>query len=257
MSIEGALIALWTIVRKETLRILRIWVQTVVPPGITMALYFVIFGKLIGSRVGEIHGVSYVAFITPGLVLMAIITNAYANVSSSFFSAKFQKNVEEMIVAPTPPAVILAGFVFGGVVRGAMVGAVVMTIALFFTTLTVAHAGVLFATGLFAALIFSLAGFANACFARKFDDISIIPTFVLTPLTYLGGVFYSTEMLPPFWRALSELNPILYLINAFRYGFIGYTDIPLSFAFAMAGVFLLAFIWLNLYLMRRGYGIRS
>ncbi|MCB1326855.1 MAG: ABC transporter permease [Spirochaetales bacterium] len=247
-----------TILRKEVVRILRIWIQTLVPPAITMALYFVIFGKLIGSRIGDIvEGYSYIDFIVPGLIMMSVITNSYGNVVSSFFSAKFQKNIEEMMVAPVPASVIICGYVGGGVLRGILVGVLVLFISLFFTDLSIYSVPILASTIVLTAILFSLAGFMNALFAKKFDDVSIIPTFVLTPLTYLGGVFYSIEMLGEPWHTISLANPILYMVNAFRYGFIGHTDIDLTRAFVIIVAAVVLVFSVNLVLMRRGYGIRS
>ncbi|MEW5250326.1 ABC transporter permease [Microbulbifer sp. 2201CG32-9] len=254
-------LAIWTsfctILRREVRRFMRIWPQTLVPPVITMSLYFVIFGSLIGRRIGEMGGFSYMEFVVPGLIMMAVITNSYSNVASSFYSAKFQRNVEELLVSPTPNWVIMAGYVLGGVSRGLIVGCVVTLIALSFTNLQVQHLGLTIAIVFLAAILFSLAGFINAMFANSFDDISIIPTFVLTPLTYLGGVFYSIDMLSPFWQGLSKLNPVLYMVNAFRYGVLGVSDINVAWAFAgvsacIAGVF----AW-GLHLMRHGRRLRN
>ncbi|WP_308367908.1 MULTISPECIES: ABC transporter permease [unclassified Microbulbifer] len=252
--------AVWTsfstIIRREVRRFMRIWPQTLVPPVITMSLYFVIFGSLIGSRIGEMGGYSYMEFVVPGLIMMAVITNSYANVVSSFYSAKFQRNVEELLVSPTPNWVILAGYVLGSVTRGLIVGLVVTLIALSFTSLSVQHIGITIAIVLLTAVLFSLAGFINAIFANSFDDISIIPTFVLTPLTYLGGVFYSIELLSPFWQGLSKLNPILYMVNAFRYGVLGVSDINVVWAFAgVLSFIVLLFAW-GLHLMTHGKRLR-
>lgn len=249
--------AFYTIVAKEFVRILRIWIQTLVPPAITMTLYFVIFGRLIGSQVGDVQGFTYMEFIVPGLVMMSVIQNSYSNVVSSFFGAKFQKNIEEMMVAPTPASVIILGFMAGGMLRGLLVGVLVTLISLFFTTLSVHNFAILSGTAVLTSALFALAGLTNAMFAKKFDDISLIPTFVLTPLTYLGGVFYSIQMLPDLWRGVSQANPILYMINAFRYGFLGVSDIPVPAAIAMGFAFTGLLFALNLYLLRRGYGIRS
>ncbi|MBQ1782321.1 MAG: ABC transporter permease [Gammaproteobacteria bacterium] len=250
-------IALKTIWGKEASRFLRIWVQTLVPPVITMALYFVIFGNLIGRQIGDMGGFPYITYIVPGLIMMSVITNSYANVSSSFFSAKFQKSIEEMLVAPVPDWVLVAGFVGGGVARGLLVGIIVTGIALFFTALPIHHLGVLVLTVLLTATLFSLGGLINAIFARTFDDISIVPTFVLTPLTYLGGVFYSISLLPPLWQGVSQLNPILYMVNAFRYGFLGVSDIGIGTAMAvLVGTNLVLLGWL-LRLLKSGRGLRS
>ncbi len=250
-------IAFTTIVVKEINRFMRIWIQTILPPAITMALYFIIFGNLIGPRIGQMHGFPYMQYIAPGIIMMSVITNAYANVVSSFFGAKFQRHIEEILVAPIPELLILSGFVVGGVVRGIIVGAVVTVVALFFTDLHVHSYAVTISVVVLTATLFSIAGFINALFARKFDDISIVPTFVLTPLTYLGGVFYSIDLLPPFWQSLSLGNPILYMVNAFRYGVLGVADIDLSTAFAVIVLFTAALFGLGLYLLKRGVGIRT
>ena len=236
---------------------MRIWVQTLVPPVITMTLYFIIFANLIGSRIGDMHGFSYMQFIVPGLIMMAVITNSYANVASSFFSAKFQRNIEELLVAPVPTHVVIAGYVGGGVARGICVGVLVTIISLFFVPLQVHAWWVIALTLLLTAILFSLAGLINAVFATTFDDISLIPTFVLTPLTYLGGVFYSLSLLPPFWQAVSKLNPIVYMISGFRYGFLGINDVPLAFTMAVLLAFIAVFYLLSWYLIERGRGLRS
>ena len=251
------IVALQTIVYKETARIIRIWIQTLVPPMITMSLYFFIFGRLIGSRIGQINGHDYMDFIVPGLVMMSIITNAYSNVISSFFGSKFQKNIQEIMVAPVLPSVIIVGYTSGGVMRGMLVGFIVLLVSLFFTQLPLYNMLTILLFSILAAIVFSLAGFINALFAKRFDDVSIIPTFVLTPLTYLGGVFYSIEMLSSPWRELSLFNPILYLVNGFRYGFLGYTDVPLHYAFMALAVIALLLYSVCYYLIWRGYGLRS
>ncbi|MBG6242149.1 MAG: ABC transporter permease [Candidatus Symbiopectobacterium sp. Dall1.0] len=249
-----ALKSIWT---KEINRFSRIWIQTLVPPVITMTLYFIIFGSLIGSRIGEMHGFDYMQFIVPGLIMMSVITNAYANVAASFFSAKFQRNIEELLVAPVPTHIIIAGYVGGGVARGVCVGVLVTAVSLFFVPLHVHAWWVVVATLLLTAVLFSLAGLLNAVFAKTFDDISLIPTFVLTPLTYLGGVFYSLTLLPPFWQAVSKLNPVVYMISGFRYGFLCIQDVPLAFTMAVLLVFILVFYVLAWWLIERGRGLRS
>ncbi|MFV0511159.1 MAG: ABC transporter permease [Shewanella algae] len=251
------LVAFKSILIKEITRFTRIWVQTLVPPAITMTLYFLIFGNLVGSRIGEMGGVSYMEFIAPGLIMMSVITNSYSNVASSFFSAKFQRNLEELIVAPVPHYVMIAGYVGGGVTRGLLVGLIVTLVAMFFVDLSVQHLGLVIVTVFLTSVLFALGGLINAVFAKSFDDISIIPTFVLTPLTYLGGVFYSLSLLPDFWRGVSALNPVVYMINVFRYGFLGFADmsVPLSIGVMLgfcAGLWLLAY-----YLISRGIGLRS
>ncbi len=249
-------IAFETLVIKEFLRFIRIWVQTVLPPVVTTALYFIIFGNLIGRQIGPMEGFSYMDYIVPGLILMAVITNSYANVVSSFFSAKLQHYVEEMLVAPIPNYVILAGFVAGGVARGLTVCAAVSTTAFLFASFHLHSLATVLSMILLTSILFSLAGFINGVYARTFDDISIVPTFVLTPLTYLGGVFYSLDMLPAFWQKLSLANPILYMINAFRYGILGITDIPLALSYGIVIGFILVLGALALRLLDRGYGIR-
>jgi ABC-2 type transport system permease protein len=251
------LTGLTTIVRKESRRVVRIWIQTIVPPAITMTLYFIIFGSLVGSRIGEMDGVSYMTFIAPGLIMMSVITNSFANVVSSFFSSKLMLHLEEMLVAPLAYTTIVLGFVVGGVVRGVLVAALVTVVALFFTDLHVAHPLVTITTILLTAVVFSVAGLFNAIFAKTFDDISIIPTFVLTPLTYLGGVFFSIELLPPFWQKVALANPILYMVNAFRYGMLGTSDIPLLPAYAIMIGSAAALFTAVLMMLRRGSGVRA
>lgn len=246
-----------TIVTKEVLRFVRIWVQTILPPAITMTLYFVIFGKLIGEQIGEMDGFRYIDFIVPGLILMSVISNSYANVVSSFYSSKFQRHVEELLIAPVPNWVILAGYVGGGVARGVSVGIVVTIVAMFFSDISVHSYVMTLVVFVVTSVLFATAGFINAVYANSFDDISIIPTFVLTPLTYLGGVFYSISMLPEFWQGVSLANPVLYMINAFRYGLLGVSDIPLWIAFALIALFTVALVAFALRLLDRGVGIKS
>jgi ABC-2 type transport system permease protein len=250
-------VALKTLIRKEILRVARIWIQTIVPPAITMTLYFIIFGNLIGKRIGTMGGFDYMQYIAPGLIMMSVITNSYGNVVSSFFGAKYGKHLEEMLVAPMSNATIIIGHVAGGVLRGLMVGAMVTIIALGFTSLSVEHPFITLSMVLLASTVFALLGFANAIFANKFDDISIIPTFVLTPLTYLGGVFYSISLLPEFWQRVSLGNPILYMVNAFRYGILGVSDISIGTAYLIVCVFVVLLFTLNLMLLNRGVGIRE
>jgi ABC-2 type transport system permease protein len=251
------LIAFRTIVAKETYRFIRIWPQTLLPPAITTALYFLIFGKLIGSRIGTIHGASYMDYIVPGVILMSVISHAYSNVVSSFYSTKFQRNIEELLVAPVPNWVILGGYVSGGIFRGLLVGLVVALISLLFADVVVNNAMITIAIALLTATVFSLAGFINAVLAESFDDISIIPNFVLTPLSYLGGVFYSVEMLPGIWQSISLANPILYMVNAFRYGVIGVTDVNIQFAFLITGGFIIILTGLSLFMLYKGVGIKN
>ncbi|MGC3875007.1 ABC transporter permease [Halomonas sp. GXIMD04776] len=257
MNPRQILVSLWTLVVKEVRRFTRIWPQTLLPPSITMTMYFIIFGNLIGSRIGEMDGISYMAYIVPGLIMMSVITNSYSNVASSFFSNKFQRSVEELMVSPMPNWVILAGFVLGGMARGLGVGLIVTGVSFFFTDVTVHHPLVTLSVVLMTATLFSIGGFINALLANKFDDISIVPIFVLTPLTYLGGVFYSIDMLPEFWQGVSMANPILYMVNAFRYGILGVSDIPVLGALVATAAFIVVFFALALWMLGRGKGIRS
>ncbi|MEZ5540672.1 MAG: ABC transporter permease [Pseudomonadota bacterium] len=257
MNARGKLIAFQTILTKETLRFARIWVQTVLPPVVTTALYFIIFGNLIGPRIGTMEGFDYMEFIIPGLIMMAVITNSYANVVSSFYGSKFQRHIEEMLISPTPTYVVVLGFVCGGVMRGLTVGCAVTVVSLLFNPLNIHSLPVMFSMILLTSVLFSLAGLINGVYANSFDDISIVPTFVLTPLTYLGGIFYSISMLPEFWQQVSRFNPILYLINAFRYGFLGISDISLLTSYTICCGFILALYLFSLYLLRTGRGIRT
>lgn len=250
-------VAYMTIVVKEVRRFLRIWVQTVLPAAISTSLYFLIFGHLIGERIGDMDGYRYIDFIVPGVIMMAIINNAYSNVVSSFFSAKFQRHVEELLVSPMPNAIILLGFVSGGIVRGLTVGVAVTAVAAVLSDLQVHNLALILLVALLTAALFAIGGFINAVYAKSFDDISIIPTFVLTPLIYLGGIFYSLELLPEFWQGVSLFNPILYMINAFRYGFIGTSDIGLGTAFVIIGLFIVGLYLFALHLLNRGVGVRS
>jgi ABC-2 type transport system permease protein len=254
---DKIIIAYSTIVIKEVSRFMRIWVQTILPPAISMTLYFIIFGSLIGPRIGKMHDFNYMDFIAPGIVMMAIINNSYANVVSSFFGAKYQGHLEEMLVAPVPNFIILAGYVTGGVARGLLVGFVVTLVALFFTELKIYSYFIVATVVLLTAILFSLGGMVNAIFAKKFDDIAIIPTFVLTPLIYLGGVFYSIDLLPAFWQTVSKLNPILYMVNAFRYGILGVADINIIHAFSIILIFIILLFSYALYLLNKGTGIKS
>jgi ABC-2 type transport system permease protein len=250
-------IALKSILTKEVQRFMRIWVQTLVPPAITISLYFVIFGSLIGSRIGEMGGFDYMSFIVPGLIMMSVITNSYSNVASSFFSAKWQRNVEEMLVAPVPNWVIVAGYVGGGMCRGILVGLIVTLVSLLFVDIQLHNIWVVIATVMLTSATFALGGLINAIFAGSFDDISIIPTFILTPLTYLGGVFYSITLLPEFWQGVSQANPIVYMVNAFRYGFLGISDVSLVTAFAVIGFFIVTLFTVAMVLISKGIGLRS
>ncbi len=256
MNFTGQWVAFITLTKKEIKRILRIWPQTLLPPAITMSLYFLIFGKMIGSRVGEMGGVPYMQFIVPGLIMMSIITNSYSNVVSSFFSTKFHGNIEEMLVSPVSKHTILFGYMAGGLFRGLAVGSIVMALALFFTNLSITNAFITVFTVVMTAMLFSLGGLINAIFARSFDDISIIPSFVLTPLTYLGGVFYSLDSLSPFWQNLSLLNPIVYMVNAFRFGILGHSDVNVWYAMAMMLLFTTIFYTVAYRLLVNGNRLR-
>ncbi len=246
-----------TIAVREIQRVLRIWIQTIVPPAITMTLYFIIFGSLIGSRIGTMDGFTYMQYIAPGLIMMSVITNSYGNVVSSFFGAKFGKHIEEMLVSPLPNYIILLGYVAGGLMRGLAVGLLVTIIALFFTDLELKHPFITFSVVGLTAVAFSLAGLINAVYAKNFEGISIIPTFILTPLTYLGGVFYSISLLPEFWQNVSKTNPILYMVNAFRYGILGVSDIGLGVAYALIIALIVVLFSFSMHLLRTGKGIRS
>ena len=257
MNTKEQWVAFTTIVVKEVRRFTRIWMQTLLPPAITIVLYFVIFGTLIGPRIGEMSGFSYIEFVVPGLIMMSVITNSYSNVVSSFYGTKFQRSVEELLVSPVPNYIILLGYVIGGVSRGLMVGLIVTLLSLFFTDLQVSSIPVTVGIVFLTAVLFSLAGFINAVFANSFDDISIIPNFVLTPLSYLGGVFYSVSMLPDIWQKIALANPILYMINAFRYSLIGISDVDVYLAMIMTVSFIVLLIVFCLILLAKGVGIKN
>lgn len=246
-----------TIARKEVSRIFRIWKQTLIPPVITQTLYFVIFGGFVGSRIGLIEGIPYMAFIVPGIVMMAVIQNSFGNVVSSFFIAKFQKNIEEILISPTPNWVTLSGYVVGGIVRGSLTGFLVYLVSVIFIRTPITHPFIMLLFLLLTSVLFSLAGFLNALFSKKFDDISIFTTFILVPLTYLGGVFYSVRQLPPLWQNISKFNPILYMVDGFRYGFTGVASIPVlnSILLIIAGIIVLVYI--NLHLLKKGTGMKQ
>lgn len=250
-------IAYSTMLRKDMIRIIRIWSQTLLPPVVTTSLYFIVFGSFIGSQIGKIQGFSYMEFIVPGLIMMSVITSSYMQTASTFFFAKFIKNIEEILVSPMPDWVVIAGFVSGGVMRGLLVGVLVLAVSLFFTALNITHIGVLIASLVLTSVIFSLGGLINGVFAKGFDGMSIVPTFVLTPLTYLGGVFFSIGQFSPFWQTVALFNPILYMINAFRYGFIGVTDIPLWQCFGVLLGFTALFLAVTIYLFKKGVGFKN
>lgn len=257
MSSNVSWVAFKTIVNREVVRFMRLWAQTILPSAMTMALYFIIFGSFVGRRIGNMEGFSYAMFITPGLVMMAVITNAYTNVSSSFYISKFQRNIEEVLIAPVPNSVIILGYSVGGILRGFIVGVVVIGISLFFTHLHIHHLAMMLLVIIFASTMFSLAALINGILAEKWDDVAIVPTFILTPLTYLGGVFYSVSLLPDFWQHISKYNPILYIVSAFRYGMIGYADVGIQFSIIMMIVFILAFYCVCLYLLHKGKGLKT
>ena len=250
-------IAYYTVVRKDTVRMLRLWQQTFLPSVITTVLYFLVFGKFIGSQLPPIHGFSYILFIVPGLVMMQVITNAYSNTSTALFMAKFMHNLDEMIVSPMPEWVIIAGYVTAGIIRGLIIGLLVLGTALFFTHLTIYSIGAVLAAFILTCVLFSLGGFLNAMFAESFDSIAIVPTFVLTPLTFLGGVFYSISQFPEFWQKVSLANPILYMVNIFRYGFLGVSDVNLGIAYAILITLTIVFLVLILWLFKKGIGLKN
>jgi len=256
VRVREKLIAFKTIVIREILRFSRIWIQTVLPAVIVTALYFVIFGELLGKKIGEVGGFSYIEFIVPGLILMTVITNSYANVVSSFYSAKFQRNIEEMLVSPVPNYIILLGFSSGGIARGVTVGMVVMCVSYIFVDFQIHNYFVVFSMLLLTAMLFSIAGLINGIYARSFDDITVIPTFILTPLTYLGGIFYSISLLPEFWKNVAAFNPIFYMVNTFRYGVLGVSDVPLLHAYAIVITFIVILYMFALRLLRKSKGLR-
>ncbi len=260
MSVEKLWISFYTMVRKDVVRIFRIWVQTFLPSVITSVLYFLVFGKVLGSQIGDISGFSYMEFVVPGLVMLAIVTNAYANTSFMFFSSKFfMRSIDEILVSPTPPWLLIAGFVAGGLVRGVLIGLLVLLVSLFFTGLDVSihSALIIFGFAVLTATIFALAGLVNGVYAKSIDGINIVPTFVLTPLIYLGGVFYSVHSLPEWWQAITYANPLFYLINGFRYGFLGITDISLTISVLVLVALALILVGINWYLIRKGLGLKQ
>lgn len=257
MKAQQKLTAFKTILAKEVMRFLRIWLQTLIPPAITMALYFVIFGNLIGNQIGDMDGFKYIEYIIPGLIMMSVITNSYSNVVSTFFTAKMFGHIQEMLISPVPNHIILMGYIGGGMARGLAVGLIVTLVSLFFSSLTIAHPLITIAVVILTSMLFSIAGLINAIYAKSFDDITIIPTFVLTPLTYLGGVFYSINMLSDFWQNVSLVNPVLYMVNGFRYGILGVSDITPVASFSLLGVFIVVLYGYAYYLLNKGVGIRS
>jgi ABC-2 type transport system permease protein len=257
MTAKTQWIALQTIANKEVARIFRIWGQTILPPLITMTLYFIIFGGFLGSQINDMGGFRYVEFIAPGLIMMAVITNSFMNVVSSFFSSKFQKNIEEILVSPTSVPVIIIGYVAGGMARGLTVGLLLLCVSLFFAKLHIYNLAVIVAFVILTSMVFALAGLTNGIFAKKFDDVSIVPTFILWPLTYLGGVFYSISLLPPLWQKISLLNPIIYMVNGFRYGFLGISDSNVWVGLVMLCIVAATLFIVNWALLKKGIGIRN
>ncbi len=257
MSPKEQSIAFWTLLRKELVRFLRIWKQTLLPPCITMSIYFTVFGSFLGSRIQKIEGFPYIQFIVPGLIMMSTITNSFSNVASSFFSSKFQRSIEEVLVSPVPDWILLAAYVVGGATRGIIVGVLVLNVSLFFTRVQIQSITYTLLFLILTALVFAAAGFTNGLLAKKFDDIAIIPTFVLTPLTYFGGVFYSLNLLPPMWQKLSKLNPILYMVNGLRYGFLGVSDINPQIGIIILATFAVILLYTNLTLLHKGTGLKS
>lgn len=251
------LIAYLTLARREVQRFMRIWLQTLLPPAITTALYFMIFGKLIGQRIGVVDGVNYIEYIAPGLIMMAVLMNSYSNVSSSFYSTKFHRNIEEQLVSPMPDALIVLGYVTGGLLRGLAIAVIVSVVTMFFTRVPVTHPLATVLLAVLTATVFSFAGFINALYAKSFDDISIVPTFVLAPLTYLGGIFYATSMLSPGWQLVAQFNPLLYVINGFRYAMLGFSDVPFAATLAVLSVSVVILYFLSLYLMKHSNSLRS
>lgn len=257
MSCREQWIAFLTLIIKEVRRYTRIWQQTLLPPAISIGLYFVIFGSLIGPRIGKMSGFSYMEFVVPGLIMLAVITNSFGNVVSSFFGNKFAGNIEELLVSPMPNYIILLGYVIGGVSRGLAVAVIVTLLSLLFTELRVQHPLITVSVVILTSIVFSLAGLVNAVYAENFDDISIIPTFVLTPLTYLGGVFYSISLLPEFWQGVSKLNPILYMVNGFRYGILGVSDVDVKWALVILVLFVAVLFAYALRLLETGKNLRA
>ena len=257
MNTQRKIVAFKTIIVKEVMRFLRIWVQTLVPPAIMMTLYFVIFGNLIGSRIGDMDGFNYIGYIIPGLIMMSVITNSYSNVVAAFFNAKIYGHMQEMLISPIPNHVILLGYIGGGMIRGILVGIIVTIVSLFFSDLSIKHPLITIAILLMTSMLFSIAGFINAVYAKSFDDISIVPTFVLTPLTYLGGVFYSINLLSDFWQTVSLANPVLYMVNGFRYGILGESDINPWVSFGLITIFTASLYYIAYQLLKKGIGTRT
>ncbi len=253
-------ISFYTMIRKDVIRMFRIWVQTFLPSVITSTLYFLVFGTVLGSRIGSMQGVDYMQFVIPGLVMLAIVTTSYANTSFTFFSSKFfARSIDEILVSPTPPWVMIAGFVGGGIVRGVLTGTLVLLVSVFFTGLhlSVHNLLIILLFAVLTAFVFSLAGLVNGIYAKTIDGINLVPTFVLTPLVYLGGIFYSVHNLPAWWQHITYANPLFYLINGFRYGFLGITDVSLVISLSMLFGIIATLIAINWYLIRKGLGLKQ
>ena len=257
MTSRQQLIALYTLIRRELVRMFRIASQVFLPPVITTLLYFLIFGTVIGNRIGIIQGISYAAFIAPGLIMMAVITNAYSNVSTSLFSVRFQRSNEEMLVSPMHYSLLLLGYTLSGVLRGVIVAALVYLVAYFFLDVEFSRLPMTLLVVILVAALFSLAGFTNGMLARTFDDVALVPTFILAPLTYLGGVFYATSMLPVFWQKVSYFNPIFYMVNALRQAMIGHQEINMTLAMGIICLMLVCLTVLNLVLLKKGVGLHD
>jgi ABC-2 type transport system permease protein len=258
MPLDKQFISFYTIFRKGVVRLVRIWSQTLLPSVVTSVLYFAVFGSILGSRIGELDGVPYILFVVPGLVMLSVITNAYTEVANNFFMAKFfSRNIDEILVSPTPPRVIIAGFISNGVFRGMIIGALILIVSLFFALPSVPHPFIVLLFLFLSSLTFALGGLINGIYAKDFDGITIVPTFVLTPLVYLGGVFYSVNSLPPFWQNLSLANPILYIINGFRYGFLGTADVSLATCISVLVALALVLLGINWYLLKKGLGLKQ
>ena len=255
-NLQGLKTLAWAQVR----RILRIWIQTILPPAITTALYFLIFGQLIGSRIGGMpgyEGLTYIEFMVPGLIMLSVITNSYANVASAFYGTKFQKAMEEIIISPMPNWIILIGFLVGGITRGMLVGLVVVLTSLFFVQVTIDNIFLTAISIVLTSILFSILGLLNGIYAKTFDDVSIIPTFVLTPLIYLGGIFYSIDILSTEWQFISQLNPILYIVNFFRFAMLGVSEINPITGMVLIFVFTFIFFFIAYSLLLRGVGIKE
>lgn len=260
MDTKGLWISFYTMIRKDVVRMFRIWVQTFLPSVVTSTLYFLIFGTVLGSQIGKMQGVDYMTFVVPGLVMLAIVTTSYANTSFAFFSSKFfARNIEEILVSPTPPWVMIAGFVGGGVVRGVITGLLVLIVSVFFTglSLSIHSLFIIFAFAILTSLVFALAGLVNGIYAKSIDGINIVPTFVLTPLVYLGGIFYSVHTLPTWWQAITYANPLFYLVNGFRYGFLGISDVKILYSVGILILMISALVAINWYLIRKGLGLKN